>query len=116
MCMVKVSISFPNNTQISVESEDPEVLPAMLAKVLRELPGDLVAASMSPGMSSGGQVYERHAVGVVSGLDAPALSGADMDRGGFAIGRGHGDSAEHTPERSAAGVWNATGSRSLPTG
>ena len=79
MCMVKVSISFPNNTQITVESEDPEVLPAMLAKVLRELPSDLVAASMSPGMSPGGQVYERHAVGVVSGLDAPALSDADME-------------------------------------
>ncbi len=79
MCMVKVSISFPNNTQITVESEDPEVLPAMLAKVLRELPGDLVLSSMSPGMSPGGQVYERHAVGVVSGSNVAALSGADVE-------------------------------------
>ena len=73
--MVKVSISFPNNTQVTVESEDPEVLPAMLAKVLRELPGDLV---FSP-MSRRDQVYQPHRVGVVSELDAPALSGADME-------------------------------------
>ena len=73
--MVKVSISFPNNTQVTVESEDPEVLPAMLAKVLRELPGDLV---FSP-MSRRDQVYQPHPVGVVSELDAPALSGADME-------------------------------------
>ncbi len=77
MCMVKVSISFPNNTQISVESEDPEVLPAMLAKVLRELPGDLVFSAFS----RGDQVHQPSAVGVgvVSELDAPALSGADME-------------------------------------
>ncbi len=75
MCMVKVSISFPNNTQITVESEDPEVLPAMLAKVLRELPGDLV---FSP-ISRRDQAYQPHAVGVVSELDGPALSDADME-------------------------------------
>ena len=75
MCMVKVSISFPNNTQITVESEDPEVLPAMLAKVLRELPGDLVFSSIS----RRDQVYQPRAVGVVSELDAPALSDADME-------------------------------------
>ena len=75
MCMVKVSISFPNNTQITVESEDPEVLPAMLAKVLRELPGDLV---FSP-ISRREQVYQPHAVEVVSELDGPALSDADIE-------------------------------------
>ena len=73
--MVKVSISFPNNTQITVESEDPEVLPTMLAKVLRELPGDLV---FSP-ISQRDQVYQPHAVEVVSELDALAFSDADME-------------------------------------
>jgi hypothetical protein len=73
--MVKVSISFPNNTQVTVESEDPEVLPAMLAKVLRELPGDLV---FSP-ISRRDPVYQPRAVEVVSEFDAPALSDADME-------------------------------------
>lgn len=44
--MVKVSISLPNNTQITLESEESEVLHEVLGMVLRDLPRDLM---QSPG-------------------------------------------------------------------
>ena len=40
--MVKVSITLPNNTQITFEAEEPEVIPEMVEKVLRDLPRDLI--------------------------------------------------------------------------
>ena len=40
--MVKVSISLPNNTQITFESEESEVLHEIVALALRELPRDLM--------------------------------------------------------------------------
>lgn len=42
--MVKVSISLPNNTQITFESEEAEVLHDVVGMVLRDLPRDLMAA------------------------------------------------------------------------
>ena len=39
--MVKVSISLPNNTQITFESEESEVLHEIVGMVLRDLPRDL---------------------------------------------------------------------------
>ncbi len=40
--MVKVSISLPNNTQITFESEESEVLHEVVGMVLRDLPRDLM--------------------------------------------------------------------------
>ena len=49
--MVKVSISLPNNTQITFESEESEVLREVVSLALRDLPRDLMQApaSVSPG-------------------------------------------------------------------
>ena len=49
--MVKVSISLPNNTQITFESEESEVLREVVSMALRDLPRDLMQApaSVSPG-------------------------------------------------------------------
>ena len=43
--MVKVSISLPNNTQITFESEEAEVLHEIVALALRDLPRDLMLPS-----------------------------------------------------------------------
>ena len=50
--MVKVSISLPNNTQITFESEESEVLREVVSLALRDLPRDLMQApaSVSPGV------------------------------------------------------------------
>ena len=45
--MVKVSISLPNNTQITFESEESEVLHEIVALALRELPRDLMQTGKS---------------------------------------------------------------------
>lgn len=50
--MVKVSISLPNNTQITFESEESEVLHEVVGMVLRDLPRDL----MGPPSDSGGNM------------------------------------------------------------
>ena len=43
--MVKVSISLPNNAQITVESEEPDVIHEIVGIVLRDLPKDLMQAA-----------------------------------------------------------------------
>ena len=43
--MVKVSITLPNHTQITFESEEPEVIPEMVGKVLRDLPRELLLSA-----------------------------------------------------------------------
>ena len=48
--MVKVSISLPNNTQITFESEESEVLHEIVALALRELPRDLMQTGKSNGV------------------------------------------------------------------
>ena len=48
--MVKVSISLPNNTQITFESEESEVLHEVMGMVLRDLPRDLM---QSPSADNG---------------------------------------------------------------
>lgn len=48
--MVKVSISLPNNTQITFESDEPEVLREIVAMALRDLPRDLMG---TPATSDG---------------------------------------------------------------
>ncbi len=43
--MVKVSITLPNHTQITFESEEPEDIPEMVGKVLRDLPRELLLSA-----------------------------------------------------------------------
>ena len=45
--MVKISISLPNNAQITFESEEPEVLHEVVGIVLRDLPKELMRPSQS---------------------------------------------------------------------
>ena len=47
--MVKVSISLPNNTQITFESEESEVLHEVVGMVLRDLPRDLMQSPSDGG-------------------------------------------------------------------
>ena len=44
--MVKVSITLPNNAQITFESEEPEVIHQIVEMALRELPRDLMLSAM----------------------------------------------------------------------
>ena len=46
--MVKVSITHPNNAQITVESEESEIIHEILGMVLRDLPRDLMQSADSP--------------------------------------------------------------------
>ena len=55
--MVKVSITLPNNAQITLESEEPEIVQEIVRAVLRDLPRDLMVAGGSdnadrPGLST----------------------------------------------------------------
>ena len=43
--MVKVSITLPNNAQITFESEEPEIIHQVVGMVLRDLPRDLMQVS-----------------------------------------------------------------------
>ena len=45
--MVKVSITLPNNAQITVESEESEIIHEILGMVLRDLPRDLMQSADS---------------------------------------------------------------------
>ena len=68
--MVKVSISLPNNAQITFESEESEVLREIVGMALRDLPRDL----MQPGASDVTNVATEKGTSVA----ATALSTATM--------------------------------------
>ena len=53
--MVKVSITLPNNAQITFESEEPEVLHEIVGIVLRDLPRELMQSAVSVNGNSGYQ-------------------------------------------------------------
>jgi hypothetical protein len=52
--MVKVSITLPNNAQITFESEEPEVIHEVLGMVLRDLPRDLMQSTVHVNGNGGG--------------------------------------------------------------
>lgn len=64
--MVKVSISLPNNAQITFESEEPEILHEIVSLALRDLPRDL--------MKSGTPIVEGVSTEKGKGSPASALS------------------------------------------
>jgi hypothetical protein len=58
--MVKVSITLPNNAQITFESEEPEVIHQIVDMVLRDLPRDLMQVSHpTPGNGYGPAPTEK---------------------------------------------------------
>jgi hypothetical protein len=52
--MVKVSITLPNNAQITFESEEPEVIHEVVGMVLRDLPRDLMQSAVHVNGNGGG--------------------------------------------------------------
>lgn len=69
--MVKVSISLPNNTQITFESEEPEVLHEVVGMVLRDLPRDLM---QSPGVIAAGGPEEKSTSVAASALSTETMT------------------------------------------
>lgn len=57
--MVKVSISLPNNTQITFESDEAEVLREIVGMALRDLPRDLMRAEAAGNEQPGNEPAEK---------------------------------------------------------
>ncbi len=74
--MVKVSITLPNATQITVESEEPELIREVIGMALMELPKELLQAGSEPesGRSNGLAMEKGNSV---NGF--PAIAKADAD-------------------------------------
>jgi len=66
--MVKVSISLPNNTQITFESEESEVLHEVVGMVLRDLPRDLMRSPSDSGRNTAGATADKSTTAVASAL------------------------------------------------
>ena len=64
--MVKVSISLPNNTQITFESEESEVLHEVVGMVLRDLPRDLMRSPSDSGRNTAGATADKSTTAVAS--------------------------------------------------
>jgi len=121
LCMVKVSISLPNNAQITVESEEPEIIHEIVGMVLRDLPRDLmgVAAPVNggvgvPSATEKGSIAENLPA---AGIDQDTASPTRRDAQGLAwddsaptqlahtheAGKGAQPSAERPQETSTSG-------------
>ena len=50
--MVKVSITLPNSTQITLEAEEPEIIQQVVDMALRDLPRDLMQVGLDTGKNS----------------------------------------------------------------
>ena len=57
--MVKVSISLPNNAQITFESDEAEVLRDVVSMALRDLPRDLMQVPAVAGSQSAATPTEK---------------------------------------------------------
>ena len=66
--MVKVSISLPNNTQITFESEESEVLHEVVGMVLRDLPRDLMRLPSDSGGNMAAATAEKSTTVAASAL------------------------------------------------
>ena len=77
--MVKVSISLPNNTQITFESEEAEVLHEVVGMVLRDLPRDLMQASSGGnGLEHNGSEQKSSSVAASAVITAAASDLSDV--------------------------------------
>lgn len=73
--MVKVSISLPNNTQITLESEESEVLHEVVGMVLRDLPRDLMQSPPgSNGQEQNGSAQKGSSVATTAAVIAAATA------------------------------------------
>ena len=70
--MVKVSITLPNNAQITFESEEPEVAHQIAAMVLRDLPRDLMGSIVAANGDSVQSLDSEKGTGVVDSTAAGA--------------------------------------------
>ena len=73
--MVKVSITLPNNAQITFEAEEPEVLHEIVGMVLRDLPRDLMQAS---GQVNGQGEHHSEPLPVNGKASAPTETTSDI--------------------------------------
>ena len=119
--MVKVSISLPNNAQITFESEEPEIIHEIVEMVLRDLPRDLMGAAppvngeiVVPSATEKGRSAENLAAAVIdqntasaTPRDAQSLAGDDSVTTQLAdpheAGKIAQPSAERTQETSTSG-------------
>ena len=75
--MVKVSITLPNNAQITFESEESGVVEQVITMVLRDLPRDLMGSiHVEDGESGSPQDWEK-STGVVA-ASSPGTTGAEQ--------------------------------------
>jgi hypothetical protein len=70
--MVKVSITLPNNAQITFESEEPEVIHQIVEMALRDLPRDLMLASIPTNGSAEHSVLSEKGTGTTAPTPSPA--------------------------------------------
>jgi hypothetical protein len=80
--MVKVSITLPNNAQITFESEEPEVIHEIVGMVLRDLPRELMQSSVHSNGNSGSHGGSLTGNGLVGA--APAESSSPGAHGALA--------------------------------
>ena len=80
--MVKVSITLPNNSQITFESEESEVLHEVVGMVLRDLPRDLMQSSTGRnGLEQNGTAQKSTSVAAAA-VTAAAASGQSSETDG----------------------------------
>ena len=80
--MVKVSITLPNNSQITFESEESEVLHEVVGMVLRDLPRDLMQSSTGGnGLEQNGTAQKSTSVAAAA-VTAAAASGQSSETDG----------------------------------
>ena len=72
--MVKISISLPNNTHITFESEEAEILHEIVGMVLRDLPRDLMQAPPAGDVQPAGAPVEKSASVAGPALSAPVTT------------------------------------------
>ena len=70
--MVRVSITLPNNTKITVESEDAEVLHEVVGIALRDLPRDLMQSSYDSAPPPNGTAEKDTSVTTIPPAAIPA--------------------------------------------
>ena len=75
--MVKVSITLPNNAQITFESEEPEVAQEIAAMVLRDLPRVLMESAPTPNGGADPGLDAEKSTGVVNAK----ITGASLSQG-----------------------------------
>lgn len=98
--MVKVSITLPNNAQITFESEEPEVIHEIVGMVLRDLPRDLMQSAVLVNGNGGhhGELTKGKAPAVVE-IDAPVEQPPEQLSNVGQVLAGKGQKVKPTPKK-----------------